>query len=200
MRGVGGRWTAQVRRRRGVGVARVFVGIDPLFAGAEQSGSTAAFVGIGGTGGSGHRVGAGIFLGRGIERAAKVANLILSANAFFAAYRHVFNADDLVADEANELDVVGRRAVDPLFVILTILGFSQTLRRTADGEDHHILVHADEGVVVFDGGGEHGWETFLDGLSLGGRLEVEYRGEEIFDLVGGDGGIVLEDEQDVGAG
>ena len=118
-----GRWgSGGVRRRTGVGVAGGVTGVGRLFAGAEQGGSIAAFI----VGGCGNGIRVRRLLGggavrRSFERAVEVTHFILGANEFFSGYFHLFDADDLVVDEADELDILRWSTVDPLLVILAVL-------------------------------------------------------------------------------
>ena len=129
----------------------------------------------------------------------QVADFVLGPHLLLSADLHVFNADDLVAFEANELDIVRRSAVDPFLIIFAIAGFADATRGTAHGVADHFLIHADQRLVALDGLGEQGRKAFLKGLGIVGGIEVDDRREKILDVGGGEGGcVILDGEKDEG--
>ena len=60
---------------------------------------------------------------------------------FFTIYFHAFETHNLVAHQADKVDVVRRLAIDPLFVFRLAIFFAHLLRRTAFGSHYHFTIH-----------------------------------------------------------
>src|SRR5205807_7140063 len=66
---------------------------------------------------------------------------------------HGLNLADLITRKADKDYILGRRAVDPLFIVLAVIVLlSDFLFRTLHRHDHHLAVHADQYFMLGDGG------------------------------------------------
>jgi len=67
----------------------------------------------------------------------------ISAHDFLAANLHRLYANDLVAHDADEIDVLGRLALDPLHVVGIAILLPHLFWRSTLGVQHHLGIHSD---------------------------------------------------------
>src|SRR5439155_545329 len=108
---------------------------------------------------------------------------LLGAHELFAIYFHSLHAHDFIPDEADEIYVLRRVAVDPFFVFGLAIFFARFLRRTSLGRGHHLAVHSDENVVPLDRVSNLGWKRVEISFHCRLRVEVENRPEKVLKLL-----------------
>src|SRR5437868_8216778 len=110
-------------------------------------------------------------------------DFFLSTDHFLAANLHGLDTHNFVAYEANEVHILGRLTINPLFVLCIAIFLAIFLGRTAFGVDHHLAIHAHKHLVILD----RILHLGRDGVEIGfyRRLgvKVEHRAQQIFELL-----------------
>src|SRR5207253_6190680 len=108
----------------------------------------------------------------------------VGADDLFAIHLHDLHALYLIAVDADKFHLLGRRAVDPLFVVALRIALANFLRRLALGIDHHVTIHAHQHFVLLHGVPHFGRHGVYVGLGGRKRGEIEHRRQQLLDFVG----------------
>ena len=79
-----------------------------------------------------------------VDRALRRITSFLGADNFLAANPHGLDPHHFIADDAHEIDVGRRLAIDPLFVLSLAVFLPYLLWSFAPGVHYHFRVHADQ--------------------------------------------------------